>query len=278
MKFSERIGAVKPPEGLLVDSISESLRNSIWNVIHRDFSGPDDARPVAVRFAREFFKLPTDDVPGASWHAIQWLKTRIYRLPWYGMYEVAEYLASKYTPAYAKTFNAIFEEERSGYRFVNGLIVPITSPTEKAGIEEAVASAYGAGLDGAGIHLSAAITALSQKPKPDYRRCVQEAIHAVESVAVCIDRGSANTLDPALKALAPKAGIHPALQAAFGKMYGYTSDADGIRHAIIESPTVDFADAKYMLVSCSAFVHYLIQKASAAGLLDSAAASKRRPK
>lgn len=53
--------------------------------------------------------------------------------------------------------------------------------------------------------------------------------------------------------------IHPALEGAWSKMYGWTSDAEGIRHAAVEAAEADQAIAKYMLITCSAFVTYLIE-------------------
>jgi len=44
-------------------------------------------------------------------------------------------------------------------------------------------------------------------------------------------------------------------------LYGYTSDSGGIRHALSdEDVTPTFEDAKFMLVSCSAFINYLKAK------------------
>jgi hypothetical protein len=60
--------------------------------------------------------------------------------------------------------------------------------------------------------------------------------------------------------------MHPSLKSAFQNLYGYTSDANGIRHALLEEANLDFEDAKFMLVSCSAFVNYLVAKASKAGI------------
>ena len=54
--------------------------------------------------------------------------------------------------------------------------------------------------------------------------------------------------------------IHPAMESAFKQLYGYTSDSGGIRHGSIEFVNVASEDAKYMLVSCSAFVNYLMEK------------------
>ncbi len=63
-----------------------------------------------------------------------------------------------------------------------------------------------------------------------------------------------------------KVELHPALKKAFDSLYGYTSDADGIRHALLDEPNLDSEDAKFMLVSCSAFINYLISKSSKAGI------------
>ena len=60
--------------------------------------------------------------------------------------------------------------------------------------------------------------------------------------------------------------MHPALNKAFSTLYGYTSNAKGIRHALLEESTLDFEDAKFMLVACSAFINYLKVKASKAGI------------
>lgn len=61
--------------------------------------------------------------------------------------------------------------------------------------------------------------------------------------------------------------IHPALKGAWLKMYGWTSDEDGIRHGGIDAADADQALAKYVLVTCSAFVSYLIEEGRKAGLL-----------
>ena len=46
----------------------------------------------------------------------------------------------------------------------------------------------------------------------------------------------------------------------------YTSDAAGIRHALLEDPNLDAEDAKFMLVACSAFINYLWAKAAEANI------------
>jgi hypothetical protein len=63
-----------------------------------------------------------------------------------------------------------------------------------------------------------------------------------------------------------KINLHSALRSGFAAFYGYTSDADGIRHAMLESTTLQQEDAQYMLVSCSAFIHYLLVKCENNGI------------
>ena len=55
-----------------------------------------------------------------------------------------------------------------------------------------------------------------------------------------------------------KGTLHPALEKSFSSMYGYTSDADGIRHALMDDDNLTNADARFMLISCSAFINYVI--------------------
>jgi hypothetical protein len=124
-------------------------------------------------------------------------------------------------------------------------------------IEEAISASQDADLDG----LETALALFSQKPKPDFRNSIKESISAVESAAKHISGVPAGGLDAALEALSRQITIHPALKQGFLKLYGYTSDADGIRHCLSEEQSnAGFDEAKYMLVACSAFTNYLISK------------------
>jgi hypothetical protein len=68
-------------------------------------------------------------------------------------------------------------------------------------------------------------------------------------------------IDPALTILDKKKKLHPAFKTALSKLYAYTSDEDGIRHAILDEPNVSFAEARFMLVACSAFANLLVESA-----------------
>jgi len=88
----------------------------------------------------------------------------------------------------------------------------------------------------------------------------------VESISKVISGDRKAKLGKALKKIKTKIGLHTALEEGFLKLYGWTSDADGIRHALMDESNCDSEEAKYMLVSCSAFTNYLIMKGQKAGI------------
>jgi hypothetical protein len=95
---------------------------------------------------------------------------------------------------------------------------------------------------------------LSDRSKPDYRNSIKEAISAVEATCRLVTGMEGATLGDALKKIPD---LHPALQKSFLALYGFTSDVGGIRHSLLDKPNLTYADAKFMLAACSAFVSYL---------------------
>ena len=157
-----------------------------------------------------------------------------------------------------KQMNSVFEREYVGYRFINGEISPISDEFEIRAINEAIGNIH----ENVKIHISKANSLLSNRENPDYENSIKESITAVEAMAEIItgENGKSASLGNMLKKLKDSGiYIHKALEEAFNKLYGYTSDASGIRHAgEIGGPNSTFDEAKYMLVACSAFVNYLM--------------------
>ena len=156
-------------------------------------------------------------------------------------------------------FNRILEDEASAYRIVNNWVVPITNESELATIREATNHPY----DSVHTHITKALSLFSDRKKPDYENSIKESISAVEAICCIITglSGANATLGKVLKKLKDHGvHIHPAMENAFSSLYGYTSDEEGIRHGGIDFRNAPSEDAKYMLVSCSAFVNYLIEK------------------
>ena len=156
---------------------------------------------------------------------------------------------------YEKAANEIFEREYVGYRFICGIITPITDTIECEEIKQACGSKF----QGSSTHIKNALGFLSDREHKDYKNCIKESISAVESACKIIIEKENATLGDALKVLESKHGLKGQLKSAFEKLYNYTNDKGGIRHAdgLFESE-VSFEEARFMLVSCSAFVNYLI--------------------
>ncbi len=147
-------------------------------------------------------------------------------------------------------------------------MVPITDRVEIQEVDSAVTNLVGQGLDGARTHIHTALSLFSQRPSPDYRNSIKEAISAIESIARLLGANKGNGIETALRALDKKTNIHGALRVGFEKMYSYTSDENGIRHAMLDDPNVGLAEAKFMIVACSAFANYLASKANEVGLMN----------
>ena len=154
--------------------------------------------------------------------------------------------------------NEYLKREYIGYRFVDGQLTPITDDIEIEAINQAINIKY----EPVRIHLSKANKLMADRNAPDYENSIKESISAVEALCEILTeiKGKEATLGKMLKLLDDRGiEIHSGLKSAFNVLYGYTSDANGIRHAgNIGGPASTFEEAKYMLVSCSAFINYLI--------------------
>ena len=152
--------------------------------------------------------------------------------------------------------NAILSREGAAYRFIGGVIAPITNHEELTEIESVLRCT--GPFDVASQHIQRAVTLLSDRDEPDARNAIKESISAVESsVGIAVD-------DPKVGIVKGirKLGIRPQLEQAWINMYNWTSDEDGVRHGAKDMPQVGLAEARYMVVACSAFVNYLIARES----------------
>jgi len=154
--------------------------------------------------------------------------------------------------------------ENSAYRLVGEFITQITSEEEIIEIEEALDET--APFKPVSIQINDSLKFLSDRKSPNYRNSIKESISAVESLCRIITKKEKSTLGQLLKLIEVKIGLHGALKAAFSQLYGYTSDKDGIRHGLLDETNIDFEEAKFMLVVCSAFINYVKIKITKMGI------------
>lgn len=281
MRFSQRMNIRPIKTELQIESMDDDLRNGLWNCFQQYFLAQFNMiQELEIIFFKPLFmhhlKLPLDTIPRMHDERMQYLRNYYFGREWYEVYDFLEFLFQvnfkEWRPYINSTnfrnaCNSILERELSGYRFVNDLIAPITNETELKEIQNAIDDSKETKLSGVNLHLNSALEKFSDRKNPDYRNSIKESISAVESISKVISGNDKAELAQALKLIEDKVGLHAALKKGFLAIYGYTSDADGIRHGMIDESTCDFEDAKYMLVSCSAFINYLIMKATKAEIL-----------
>jgi len=279
MTFSERIGVVPIRKALQLDSMTVELRNCLWNALYETYWLPGRGVSTLMRESAPggaaagiwttVLKQPRDRLNAYVSDAVQQIRGIFFSAPWNLVYDVLDYVANYRDPnlhnklnEFVAYCNVVLQREGSGYRFVGRLLVPITEEHEIQSIEAAVKSPDR--FAPAAMHVKAAISHLANRESPDYRNSIKESISAVEAACKIITGDDNATLGAAIKQLRSNGvDMHPAFEGALSKMYGYTNDAEGIRHALLSESSLDASDATFMLVMCSAFVNYL--KAKSAG-------------
>lgn len=277
MLFSQRKG-LKPAEKIVqIENIDTELKNGLWSALQicywtryrtqYHYSKPLEGSNLHSLFNRywlDYFKYPLDTLPNDFSKAKSKIRQYFFRAKWNEIYDIIEFTANNGPGDMNKSFinqcNITLEEENSAYRFVESMLVEISSEEEIESIEEALQSV--SKYSGIKAHINSAISMLSDRKNPDYRNSIKESISAVEAISQLITNDKKATLGKAIKVLEKKGLLHKALKSSFSSLYGYTSDSDGIRHAMLEESKLTFIDAKYMLVACTAFINYVLGKAA----------------
>lgn len=293
--FSERAGRRTVPQ-LGMQDMPRGLRVSLWNVIdpwifsshgyanshydrkvrwvynHRRIRWATSECPpmvssyVATNHLHDWFmKASADDIydfieelPAvvfAGFHVDPWNFTELEARDLRQAQQVREIIRK-----YQKDANQMLEREGSPYRIVDNLLVPITNEGEIAEVQAAATGSdrFAVARD----HIAQGLAHLGARP-PAYADCIKQAVSAVES-ALKIDAGNDTwKMKQLLDTFERKHGkLHPALREAIDKVYGYASDEEGVRHGAAEPVTVGEAEARALLVTCSALTNFIIRKAA----------------
>lgn len=284
MTFSDRLGITQPNAVLQVDSINVDLQNGLWEACVEFYLNNFDegarvghtSRIILKDIYVNYLKQTSDNIDFRFHIELAKQKEMFFGSIWYEVYNFIEFLSGcagrnfsrgqnlffpepmKYDLAFRNRVNFFLEREKSAYRFIDDILTPISSELEIKAVEDAIA------IDdkfvGARAHIRNAVVLYGRKPEPDYRNAIKEAISAVESAVRVLTGNVSATLGDGLKALDKAKPLHPAFKHAMDKLYGYASDEGGIRHSLIDFASVDEADAKFMIIACSAFLNFCVQR------------------
>ncbi len=270
--FSERKGIKPPRQSVQTDGMTDELRNSLWNTLHlmvwesADFMHSRMSLPRIDDFSANlwfrYFKKPIDERPTFAYNnrserILKIIRDYFFASEWNEVYDFLEFVVDAFKlekPRLAEFINRVLTSEISAYRFIDGKLVDITNEQEREMLEEALSDTRFAGV---AAHLERALALLADRKQPDYRNSIKESVSAVEAIARVVSGNEKATLGEALKVLEKDGKLHAALKDGFSKIYGYTNDEHGIRHAMLDVPDLTQDDAKYFLLSCTSFVNYL---------------------
>jgi len=277
MLFSQKYGYNPVREQIQKESMDEALRNQLWN-IYFDLLGNKLLNAVTYNLLKSIwtivYKQTSDTFPIKYGNPdAEWIRNIFISGNWYDILDVIQFTViflCKFQLGIYQQFinscNDTLEQECSAYRIVGKEIAPITTKEEIESIESAINTKSLPVRE----HLSKALDLFSNRQNPNYRNSIKESISAVEYLCKKIANDDNADLAKAIKILknSNKIDIHPAFEQALIKLYAYTSDEDGIRHCIMDKDTIESEDAKYMLVTCAAFVNYLMAKCERAKIVS----------
>ena len=185
---------------------------------------------------------------------------------WYQVYDFVElYIASskerKDFTSIIMEINCILDSEKTGYHIINGLVTPITNEYEFSTIDKAIQICPQHVCES----INKSLKLFSDRQDPDYNNAIKEIITAVESLCctIVVDANidGADTLGKAVNKL-NQCGIilHEQLALAIKNLYKYTCNEDGKRHGGTTFIESDIEDARFMIVTCSAILNFLMVK------------------
>jgi hypothetical protein len=265
-KFSERIGARQPPKSGLEEA-SPELRTALWNVLYKPaFPQDDEHRERALAHARAMWNhlgWRSDQIPLLPHQMRETIAAEWFSCKWAEFFDLIEFtarlLATSLSPTRQHWFemlNRILESKGCAYRFIAEHLVPLTNTAEAT----AVARGAESSIPAVGVHIREALRLMAPNVGANPRDSIKEAISAVEAALKHLTDSPSATLTEGLAAFEAKHGaFHTALRGGLVTLYGYVTDEGGVRHALIEeTAAVTADDARFMLVTCSAFTNYLI--------------------
>ena len=283
--FSQRYGYENVLKPMQLEELSDDLRREIWNAIWKLLLSQRHTKAISTLigtittyyFSEEtqrflgsvlgkLLKKPEDEIDTSYDEVIDQFKSLMLQGSFNEVLDLVEILANDSEAKdeeFVNRISELFEIHVAAYWLDTCnypyKFFPRSNEAQGEATREAIKTIRDGGMEGAETHLRDAAAHINAQQFAD---SISDSIHAVESVARQIDPKS-KPLGPALNFL-EKAGLvkHPALKEAFSKLYGYTSDEQGIRHSLTDknSPDVDLDEAMFMFEACASFAAYLVNK------------------
>jgi hypothetical protein len=203
-----------------LEAVDEALKNGLWSVLKvhvwdrayftsgmyggyfLSSASNRDLKVLCDRLWFHFFKKPLDELDTDWTKVLKQLRHFFFSCQWYEVYDFVEFVADNYrddqfTRSFQEACNEVLQREVSAYRFVDGLVAPVTDHEQLDEIERALQRA----ARPVQTHLRRALELLSDRQAPDYRNSIKKSISAVEALVSKIVGTEKGTLGQLLKTL-----------------------------------------------------------------------------
>ena len=277
LSFSQRHGYEPLPEPMQLEHLSKDLRREAWNAIRGSLeeircssieyiiNADESPSRFFMRTLGDLEKIPEDEVPSQDKIIRQKFKSIVIHRDFNIVLDLIERLLNSNFPTGAlhSRISALFEKYAAAYRLDVTRrpyqFSPQGSKEQGQATQQAIEILHKSNMGGATAHLRQATEHINAQ---QYADSISDSIHAVESVARVI-APKVKTLGDALKYLEAEGLLtNKVLKNALGKLYGYTNDEQGVRHALLEqdAPNVGVDEAVFMYGACASFAAYLVSK------------------
>lgn len=283
LTFSQAEGIDPIPSPLALQELPIEVRNLLWSYIYESVKNETKSdmwdnllvvgswRGILYDFHVNFLYKAADEFSNAFADQTREIKKLFQEAPYNRVLDFIEFvLRHDAAPhKFLDVIQSILKKHQCAYMVVNEgpSIIPIAIPEQRESIGRSFKVLASGPFDGARTHLLESAQYINAG---DYAGSVRESIHAVESVARKLSQDAKSSLVPALEALSEKdVVLHGAFKKGIEKLYGYSSDENGIRHSLLDEDeaNVDMEDAAFMFGACASFAAYLVNKARSAGLI-----------
>lgn len=268
LTFGQANGYEPLPVQAQLQTMSDATLAATWRLIHDwMMSGLRSANDVVKRGVQRVLRdwwvdqarMMIDEAPATPQLWENTIK-KVMQSNWLNAYNFMQYLLNhqSFPPVLKGQLAAVLVKTNAAYRVVENEIVPFSSEEEHSQLLVAMRSAKAANAHGVKAHLQKAGVALSNS---DWAGAVLNSISAVEGATKFASGEDSKDLSAALNELKRQGKIaHPALIEGLKRIYGYSSDEKGVRHALVfeGKAAVTEREAFLLFGLCASFVTYLL--------------------
>lgn len=164
---------------------------------------------------------------------------------------------------YTDHINSLLVEENLAYEFSDGLFHRRGRPQTQKGFQKASAVLADERYSPARKHYNNAVKFFNERPEPDARNCIKEAVCALEAFAeILFGKKAAKSFEEVLRS---KKGtgeheIPPTIVDGIIKIRAFRGDAQGVAHAALEGSSATIIEAELVLSLVASYITYLNDK------------------